>query len=152
MLTAGAPDTFVPLKVINTDDYAALSVPALSSENPSRLYYQLTVPNGTLWPWPFPTNAANQLQLFMRNQLAAFADSATTVNLPPGYEEAITLILEGAILRGFGKTISADLREEIQEARAAIQGVNLAPPKLSTDAPVGTGAGRVSNILTGGRA
>jgi hypothetical protein len=50
VIVSSTPNLEVPLPVINTDSYADLSIPALSSTLPERHYYEQTVPNGTLYP------------------------------------------------------------------------------------------------------
>lgn len=153
VLTDSSPDTHIPLEVINTNDYAALAVPALSSDIPSRLYYQPTVTKGTLWPWPYPTVTSNQLELFTWNQLAqiASADVGTDYPLPPGYRKALILSLAEEMVLAFGKTNTEKLEADARKARAAIAGINTAPPNMDVSWPSGSvryGASR-SDFLSG---
>ncbi len=137
VLVAGAPDSNIPLEIINTDDYAALQVPALSGL-PTKLYYQPTVTKGTLWPWPYPTDTANKLELFTWNQLGsiASADLATAYALPPGYEDAIIYSLAESLLPSFPAfatpSLVATLERLGREARANISGLNSRIPKMDT--------------------
>lgn len=101
---ADNPDTEVDLPVINSREYAALSVPAESADEPRRIYYQPTVPNGTLWPVPFPTNTANQLKLFFPAQLTEvlIGSIGNNIDLGLGYFDALVLDLAAAIGGHYG--------------------------------------------------
>lgn len=129
------PDERWPLQVIEVQDYAEIQIPAESGDEPSRLYYQPTVPNGTLWPWPFPENTAaalaNKLELFTWVQLSAFVLD-TNINLPPGYEDALTWTLAESLLPSYGKSSSPELEVQARRARGAIQTVNSKAPKIAT--------------------
>ena len=136
VVVASTPDNEIPLEVINVDQYADISMPALSAGQPSRLYYQPTFPNGTLWPWPYPTTTTNQLRLWMWQQIVevALADVTTEISLPPGYKNALMLSLAEALSGGaFGKTLTPELEAKASRARANIQSLNTAPPLLATD-------------------
>lgn len=154
ILVAGDPDVRAPLEVINTSDYASLGIPALSAEYPSKLYYQPTVSKGTLWPWPYPTNTANKLELFTWNQLAeiAVADVGVDYPLPPGYDEAIILSLAESLCPAYGKQVSPELARMAQRARAAIAELNHAPPKTDLSGGLGGDGGSWSrsDFLSGG--
>lgn len=137
VLVASTPDEEIELPVINLDQYANIPAPALSSTVPTRLYYQPTFPNGTLWPVPYPTTTTNQLRLFFYNQLleVAVADITTNVDMPPGLEDALTLSLSEALCLPFRKKVSADLRLQASKARALYGSINVTPPLVGTDYP-----------------
>ena len=153
LLVSTTPNARIPLDVLNIQEYAALDVPAQTSSFPSRLYYQPTNPNGTLWPWPNPTDTANLLELFTWNQLSqiAVADVGDEYNLPPGYEDAITLSLARTLLSAYGKTLTAELKRDQQNAMADIQALNTQSPRLSSRDDGMPGGERKGNILTGVR-
>ena len=147
LLTAGDPDTRIPLEVMNMATYADLTVPALSADIPTRLYYQPTIPNGTLWPWPFPTDLTNELELFTPEQLNSITTAGDSYDLPPGYEDAIVLSLAEAFCAPFSKTRTPELKEQARLARGSIESLNLKPPLLSSD--FGAHERKVDNYRTG---
>lgn len=129
----------IQLWVVNVKDYAALQLPALSSIFPTRLYYQATFPNGTLYPWPYPTTATNKLELFTWQQIAEFASLGADLSLPPGYEDAITYSLAEALCPAYGREISASLHALALEARTNIRSLNIDTPRQSSDLYPGPG-------------
>lgn len=137
VLVAPSPDSESELPVINWDQRANESTPALSATVPTRLYYQPTFPNGTLWPTPYPTTTTNKIRLFWWAQLAAIASgqTGTNVDLPPGYEDALTLSLSEIMCLPFGKGISQDLASQSRTARENIRALNSKPPLMVTDWP-----------------
>lgn len=137
-----------PLEVFNIEDYASLRIPVLAS-TPARLYYQPTYPNGTLWPWPYPTDVAQELELFSWMQLASFATVNDAVALPPGYELAMKLSLAEILCPGYGKAIPESLAALARQARANIMSLNSVPPSFSTDFPALQSAGAYFDHLTG---
>lgn len=138
------------LEVINSDQYGSLNLPATSG-TPTKLYYQPLVPDGKLWPYPYPTVTTNKLELFYWLHLSTFAALATSVDLAPGYEEAITLCLAKKLCPAFGMPVSSDLRIEAARAEQYIRGPNSAAPKISTrDAGCPGGTGGSFDIKTGG--
>lgn len=130
-----------PLKLIDADEYARISVPALSSSYPLALYYQPTSTRGTLWPWPYPTNTSDSLELFVLTQLSSWATLVTEVDLPPGYKAAIVNSLAEILCESFGRPLTETLALQARKARAAIQTINRKTAKLMSDVPGGGGAG-----------
>lgn len=132
IVVAANPDYRLPLSIIEVLDYAEIPVPAETGAEPHTLYYQPTWPNGTLWPWPYPENAAaaiaNKLELFTWTQITAFTALTDTFSFPPGYEDAITLSLAEIL----GGNVTDSLKDQARKARMTIQGVNSKAPKLQT--------------------
>lgn len=131
-----------PLEIIDHQQYAAISIPALSGL-PSRLYYQPTVPSGTLWPWPYPTDTTDQLELITWKQLAEFTDPSTGQDLADGYEEALTMDLAESLCSAYGKSVTPQLVEMARRAKAAIQSANTKAPLLVNDACESGGGYRI---------
>ncbi len=122
------------LEIIDVQEYAPLNYKALTNAYPCALYYQTTVPNGTMWLYPYPTSIVDSLQLFWWDQLETvlIENIALELNLPPGLELAITLTLSEMLCIPFGKERSAQLKEDASKARADYQSLNVRPPKLDT--------------------
>lgn len=148
VLVSSSPYTYIPLDVMNVEEYGDIRVPATSSTIPTRLYYKPTVTKGTLYPWPYPTVVTNKLSIDYWAQLAEVA-TADTIALAPGYEEALTTSLAEALGPSFGRTIAPELEKQAQMARSVIKGLNSQAPKLGSDFP-GSGSRGAFNYLTGG--
>ena len=133
VLTDTSPDTQTPLSVINTDDYGALGVQELTSDDPTRLYYKATFPNGTIYLWPIPTDTTNKIQLFTWHQIDEYTALSDTVTVPPGYLDALVLSLAESMLPTYPTTASAEyIMEASRKARSAIQSLNSVLPNLRT--------------------
>ena len=130
------PDYRLPLDVYEWDEYAGIAVPAQDGSQPQLIYYRPTFPNGTIYPWPYPENdadvLANKLEIFSLVQLDSFASLGTAVDLPPGYQEAITLSLAEKLSLPFAKSVTADLRDDARKARAIMTSLNTKPLRLAT--------------------
>lgn len=140
----------VGITLRNAAWYNALTIPSLSTQLPTDLYYEPDWPNGKLFFYPVPS-AAYQVVLWTRIVLATLGlNDAFT--LPPGYQDAITLTLAEDIAPTFEKPIQASLKEKAKEARARIFSNNVEIPKLVTrdsGMPTSGGSGGTGTYLTG---
>ncbi len=121
-----------PVEVINLEQFASIPIKASTSTIPQRLYYNTTAPLGTITLWPTPS-AAEELVLYSWKPLTEFASVATTVSLPPGYNQAIDTNLAVVLAPEYGKPVSADLARLATESKAAIKRMNIKPHLLSVD-------------------
>lgn len=128
------PNERVKLDVIEIETYADIRYPADSAEEPTHLYYQPAYPLGVLYPYPYPTNVTNKLELFTQHQLTKFSedDLSNVLLLPPGYQAALQHSLAEMLCIPFGKTISPELERMARRARAAVQGLNQKPIHIKT--------------------
>jgi hypothetical protein len=148
VLTDSSPPVKVPMNLRNDDWWAAQSVPAVTSNIPTDLYYSPTDPNGSLYIWPVPTFAYD-LELETWQMLQSFATLQTRLSAPPGYERAITLNLALELAPMFGATPSGVTAKNAKDALASIQSVNSTAPLQRTDVP-GPRETPYFNYLTGG--
>ena len=144
------PNVTMPLTL--RDDYwwANQRVKTLTTSVPTDLYYSPDFPNGSLNLWPIPTTAYG-LELETRTILASVVIT-DTINLPQGYEDAITLSLAEDICTIFARQPNPLLISSAMRARAAIKATNSFSPRISTvDAGMPKSGGTRSdfNYLTG---
>lgn len=133
ILRSSTPYVNIPLPVITTDDYAALSVPTLTSTLPIKLYYQPGWPLGRIYPWPFPTVLSNGLQLFLWNQFVKATGLNDVLDFPEGYEDALTFSLAESMIPTYPNAAAADAIVELaKRARTAIQSLNSPLPHIKT--------------------
>jgi hypothetical protein len=145
-LGGGPPDVYRPIWLRDKRWYANQSVPALTSTFPTDLYYAPDWPNGSLYFWPVPTTAYT-VRLWLQALLLT-ANLSTTVSFPPGYQLALRLTLAERLARGMGQPLSADLKQDARDARAAIFANNEEMPALHTaDSGLGTAAPSTFNWM-----
>jgi hypothetical protein len=130
ILQGTSPAVRSPLTLRDDDWWAGNLVQTLTSGLPTDLYYNTSFSNGQLFLWPIST-VANGIQLetlFILTQVTQLQ----TVNLPPGYNDALTLTLAENLTESFGKALSPSLKSLAQNARATIVVPNLAAPRIGT--------------------
>jgi hypothetical protein len=118
---------------INLRDYqwwANLTVRSVTTTFPTDLYYAPDWPNGILHFWPKPTIAYG-LELVYRNVLSQVALD-DTINLPPGYQNALMLTLAEDVATPLSREVPAMTTKKAREARARIFSNNTFTPRLVT--------------------
>ncbi len=134
-----------PIAIRDADWWNNQRVKSLETAIPTDLYYEPDMPNGSLYFWPVP-NVAYQVLLRTWQIVSTFATLATSYNLPPGYEEAITMTLAASLIGPNSQALLLQAREAI----TAIQGNNSKSPRISTtDAGMPTKRRVIFNYFTG---
>ena len=138
-----------PLTLRDDDWWLDLRAPTITSAVPTDLNYRADWPNGSIYLWPVPTTAYS-LELVTDTQLAQVA-SADTLDLPPGYIQALRLTLAELLAPAFGQTVSASTAQKAIAARARVWTNDDEVPTLDTvDAGMPTGRrGRGYDFRTG---
>lgn len=130
VLNGTNPPVNSPLVIRDADWWADNLVQGLTSGLSTDLYYNPAFSLGQLFFWPIST-VANGVQLetlFILDQVT----QGMTVNLPPGYNDALTYTLAENLSEAFGKALSPGLVKMARESRATIVVPNLAAPRIST--------------------
>lgn len=128
-----------PVRLRDDQWWLHQTVPNIQTTLPTDLYYSPDWPNGSLYLWPVPTIAYG-IELETRILLANVV-LTTTITLPPGYRDAITLTLAEECARPFGRAMPADLPGQAAKARARVWANNDVTPRLATQ-DYGMPAGR----------
>lgn len=145
----------IPRPLLTDDAYQAIQLKNMSNSQFTNVYYNPTYPYGTIYLWPRPSTAANQLVLYLKNVFGGFATLTKQYDWPeiPGYAEAIQYQLDLRLMIAYPQ---ANPRAEIyQMANQAMGLIKRANNKL-TDLPneaamIGGNSLRGGyNILTGG--
>lgn len=147
ILETSTPEVETPIRIINQDEWAAISQKDLTSDYPTRLYIEWANPLAVLFPWPVPT-AANSLALYSWKPLTAFAGVATSVAFPPGYAKALRYCLALELAPEFGKQIDPAVVQQAMDSKENIKRMNIKPNYLSCD-PGTLNNREFFNILTG---
>jgi hypothetical protein len=140
VLSAGsAPHLSYGIEIIEVERYGDLLLPDFSGLWPYGMYYQKTLPTGTLWPSPYPTDIVDSLQLFWPDQWEqiALATIATDLLLPEAAELALGLTLAEDLCLPFRTERSEQLKTSAAMARMAFMSQNTHSPILGTDGSAG---------------
>ena len=135
VLNDNAPPVYINMGVINVEQNVLITVPTLTSNYPTTLYYQRAWPNGLITVWPEPTTTSYLLELTWWQQLirVAQADLGKSISAPNGYDRYLSLKLAVAMYPMFPKR--SDLTEilrQMREAESDISSGNVQPSKIDT--------------------
>lgn len=91
ILTDTDPEVRVPLGIYTDEAYFFNQIPAMSNTQPTSLYYNPTYSSslGSVYLWPVPDNADNDLELLLQKPIAQFADLSTAYIVPDGLPRAL---------------------------------------------------------------
>lgn len=154
ILTASDPEVRVPLGIYSDQAYDANQIPGMSNSQPTGLYYNPTYASdlGSIYLWPVPNVATNDLELFIQKALALFDpdDLGDTVYLPDGAEDAIVYQLVLRLSGPYGKPVNAEDRRLAVETLGTYKRSNTKLSDLANDAYVFTqGRRTLYNINSG---
>lgn len=127
---SGATAVHYPLTVHMFNGWASVPIPGLSTSMPTDLFYSPDWPLGRIYLSPVP-DTANGLELLTRIVLADLALD-DTVNLPPGYRDAIALTLGEMLAPSYPPAVAQP--EAAAKARARIFANNDVPVRQTSDA------------------
>lgn len=151
ILTASSPEVRVPLWLATDAAAWANQVPALTSGQPTSLYYNPTYATtdfGTIELWPVPDVSTNDLELFIQKPLAQFADLSTTYYVPDGVPRMLKYNLASALQVPFGKELSQKAEQAAVNSLGTFRRSNTKLYDAVNDASFTGNAGGVFNIQT----
>lgn len=123
------------------EQYDAVPVKSTQSTLPQYLFYDPAYPFGVLYMKSVPSSAITLL-LNSWQQLQTFADTATNLALPPGYENAIVFNLAVDLAPEYGKEPSPTVAKRAVEYAAAVKSNNV-PLMVAQLDPGIANAGRI---------
>jgi hypothetical protein len=139
--------TEIPLEQLTEDEYAVVRQKALTSTQPTEVFYEASYPNGTVFVWPTPTEVRN-LVLYTYGRIATFASASDTLALPPGYADAIRYNLALRLAPEWGKTPRPDVAAMAVESLSRIKTTNSPVLEMAVD-PAMAGRGAAFDWRTG---
>src|SRR4030095_3621559 len=77
-----------PVAIVTSQQFTMPKDKTATSKFAKELYYDGGFPTGKIYLWPAPV-PGSQLEMFSLKPLSQFASLADTINLPPGYEQAL---------------------------------------------------------------
>lgn len=152
ILTATSPEVRVPLGIYTDQAYDANKIPDMSNSQPTGLYYNPTYQDdlGSIFLWPVPNVATNDLELFLQKGVAQFADLTTTYYVPAGVPKALKYALADLLQTPYGKTLSPAAQRIAVSSVGTVKRSNLKISDLANDAyPFTYGRRTLYNINVG---
>jgi uncharacterized protein Usg len=130
-LTDQSPGVFIPLHIMDADEWAAITLEQMPVSLPTKMYCDYAYPNANLYFWGQPT-LPYLLQLFTWQQIDSFPTLETTIAIPPGYYFAFLYTLAELLGPQWSVQVPEMVTRMAMKSRAAIQGLNSRAPKLRT--------------------
>lgn len=151
ILTATDPEVRVPLAISTTQAAFANQVPGLSSSQPTAVFYNPTYASdlGSLYLWPVPDTAENDLELFLQKPLASFDDGLTTYYVPDGADTALSYNLAELLSVPYGRELPPAAVRMARLSLGIFERSNLQVSDLPNDARFGQYRTGLYNIHTG---
>ena len=121
-----------PIKILDMAKWDAIGYKSAKGAIPEAVYYEPSMPNGTMYIWPIPTSATTMV---MRSSVLvnSFASLDTALSMPPGYEEALIKTLAVNISPQYPVTLSPITVRAAQAAMKRIYQSNNLIPTLDID-------------------
>lgn len=137
----------LPVNVVDYDEWAEIVVKGTQSPIARIVWpdYQYPLINLSFWPVP---NINETFIFYMRQALSTLTSINQTLSFPPGYREAIRLMLAIKLCRPYEKSPSADLVADCSLAQGNIKRLNKRKILMKCDGALLARKG-VFNYLTG---
>jgi hypothetical protein len=133
------------LEILTPARWAAIPLKTLSGL-PSKIYYETSIPLGTLRLWPVPVSA-DSLVLYTWQTLPQVVAGTDNLVIPPAYHEALMYNLAIRLGTEWGKPARQDLLELAAESLAVLKSFNAPTYEATVDSAL-LGR-RVFDIMTG---
>lgn len=121
------------LDILDEEQWAGIISKLQTGTYPQRLWFQPTMDNVTCYVHPVPSASAGTVHFLDYTPVTAFASTSTTVDLPPGWEEALASNLALVIAPEYQVQPSQLVMSMAQSSKAAIKRVNGRPIRLTTE-------------------
>jgi hypothetical protein len=139
--------TSYDVTVIDAQQYASVKTKATTSDWPDRVYYEPSMPTGTLYVYPVGTDTSAVLHLLTKTPLTAFATVDGAISLPNGWEKALASNLALEIAPEFNKEPPPSVIAMASNSKRAIRRKNSRPIRAGNELALAFGI-RKSNIQT----
>jgi hypothetical protein len=114
LVLAATPSVYVPLRMVDQYDYAALGVRQVPTTVPTVLYYDEDFPIAGLHLWGYPSTS-NSLELWTWQALSTYATINDPVVLPPGYADMYVYNLAARLQDQFASQLQSPFNPRLQE-------------------------------------
>lgn len=121
----------IPVAILTVSEWAEIRDKTLTSDIPSKIYFEGTFPNETLNLWPVPS-LANNLVIYSLKPFSTYT-AASEISFPPGYQEAIKYNLDLRMFSEYGKPATQETFDQAAKTLANIKRKNTKPGFLTSD-------------------
>lgn len=143
----------IPISMLTISAYESIRIKGLTNSQFTQLFYNPTYPYGTVFLWPVPTTADNQLILYVNSLFQGFANLTRDYAFADvaGYESALEYNLAVRLASPYGRTCPDDITRLARESLGTVKRQNYTIADLPSDsaAAVGGDRRRQYNINTG---
>lgn len=149
LLNTSSPAIEIPLALLTNQAYQSIALKTQTNTLFTNLFYNPTFVTGglgTIFLWPVPTTAANDLVLYIETPLTEFADLTTPYQIPPGYLTMLVSNLAVRLAEPFTRPLSENLNRLAVKSLANIKRQNTKMGELVND--FSSGRGGIYNINT----
>lgn len=119
-----------PIEVIDQDRYVSIGYKGITAPWPIALWYNATMPLGTLYFYQSPSSAG-ELHLFADTILTRFDSLTQDVLLPQGYPRALKRLLGRDLVSEYGADWTPQQERLANEAYKFIKSLNQVPTPVS---------------------
>lgn len=149
VIPGSSPEVESYMGQLDPDQYAQLTIKALSSGLPQQFFYQTSVDSilGTIFIWPQPDQQIT-LKMYTPQAVGVPATLDSILLGPPGYQEAFMYQLALRLCTPFGKSVPPLLPKLAQDAMATMKRPNVDPGLLGVDPALIPSVAGGYNILT----
>ena len=153
ILTGTSPEVRIMLGIYTDQAYDANQIPTQTNTYPTGLYYNPTYASGlgSIFLWPVPNTAANDLELFLQKSIVQFANLSTTYYVPDGVPRMLKYNLADALQGAYGRQMSESDQRIAVSSMGTFKRSNSKMSDLANDATgIGSGSrgGGIYNIFT----
>ncbi len=136
ILGGSIPAVRVPLGIYTDQAYDANAIPDLANSQPTGIYYNPTYIGdlGSIFLWPVPTVSTNDLELFLQEEVARFADLSTIYYVPDGWPRALKYNVADNLQTPYGKQMSQAAQRLAVSSMGTIKRANVKLSDLLNDA------------------
>ncbi len=127
----------IPLKILTTREYAALSLKETTSTIPQAVYFDGTYPLQNVTFYPVPSAVENAV--FYSLKPFTVLTLSTELSYPQGYEKAIRYNLAIDLAPEYGRQPDALIMQQAMDTKAQIKRKNMQTPIMTTDLPTCSG-------------
>ncbi len=140
----------LPIDVLTEGGWQSIPQKQVLSPIPLQLWYNPTIPFGTIDLWPIPS-IANDLKLYLWQTMGGYVSTGDAIFLPPGYVRALqyNLAVELAVRWQARSNISAKALEIADTSRGWLKTINMPMMDLACDEALVNRASGLWNWRTG---
>ena len=122
----------LPMGMTDVDGWARITLKETESTIPQILYNDNNYPLSTINLWPVPT-VAHTLVLYPWQALSGFSAATETVQMPPGYADAVRYNLAVMLAPEWGVMPRPDVVQMAREFKARIKALNQPSLEMACD-------------------